>query len=140
MTPEDNLEQLENRICTSEEIMRRLQTIVYNVKGLSFDDLYAAQAAFMMCGFSFFEALYFICGPEIRNCSLISFKTKKIIWNILSKRRGDDLKETWENKLEKIIDSLDEKILMYQLQSDSKRFKKIIDEIEKKRKANCNGK
>lgn len=145
MKSEENLEQLESSKCLpdQEEIVKRLYLVIHKIGNLTFDDLCNTQEALVHCGFSFFEALYLICGEEIQNCSLLSSKTKQTVKNIILDivlKEAEGLKETWKNQLGKIIGELDEIILLHQLQEDSKRLKKLLILIKDKtdRKVNHN--
>jgi len=124
------LEQLESKYLFGkvlrDEILQRFYITISYVEDLTFTSACSAQEALIHCGFSYFEALYFLCGDELRYCPLLSKTTQEFIQKIFVKKGENAVKETWKNSLEKIIDEIDEKLFFSLLERDSKRLEKII--------------
>jgi len=130
METERCLEQLEaDKSLTKDILVKEYYLLSRRIENLTFEDLFNTLEFLHTCGFSDFEGLYFICGSEIKNCPFLSKKTKKKIVELLQERKGEKAID-WNTQLGKIIEELDEKMLLYYLREDSKRFAALVIKVE----------
>ena len=136
---QDCLEQLESgqysERALKEEIHRRFCETIIRLEDL--DSAGSAQEALVSlnhCGYSFLEALYLLCGKDIRYCSLLSRRTLEFLQRFFKEEESEELKEPWEGQLDKIITDLDEKLLFEYFRADSKKLEKITFSVPKSSK------
>jgi len=115
------------------EIQLRFYNTINFIEDLTFDETCkTVEALGAICGYSFFEALYFICGEHLQFCTLLSKETQEFLRDLIAREEestSGELNEPWENQLKKIMKELNEMIFLSMLRRDSNRFKELMNQI-----------
>jgi hypothetical protein len=132
------LEDLESRnyhnIVLLNEFGRRFSDAVNSIP-LGLAEAKVFTTSLMNCGFSFLEALFFLCGPNMYRCTLLSRKTQKLAYAIIKKEWDknqqeqdgtEECKDILDNKLDGIMQDLDEHLFKIALKADSIRLDNVL--------------
>jgi len=137
MSGQECIEQLESRKLLDkglllQEVSDRTHKTLSSVMESGFEDAHKAILSLRQCGYSYFEALYFICGAEIQFCGLLSKKSQNLVKTMHTEYLRDVEREREDSTASKLVNikrRLDEHILREALREDSKRFKKIMERV-----------